>query len=241
MDKKTKGAWLLAQSKSLDAVTGAGAARLENISYAGRVGRLYNLLRRNVPYDPNPTVDNETVTRVCQLNGIDRPTREQGLKVLRDAGRVDIASNGGVIVLGATSTAVLEVTADIFADSTPTKDEEAVLEISEKVAEQPVSREDAAEFVGDLYKITPPKASALIDLCKSTAIIDEETDRGRTILFNSNTFRDGHTRKRRCWSSRASTQPKARGLARSRKSFGCMVPSMTAKPERSLARTSTSA
>jgi hypothetical protein len=33
MDKKTKGAWLLAQSKNLDAVTGAGAARLENISY----------------------------------------------------------------------------------------------------------------------------------------------------------------------------------------------------------------
>jgi hypothetical protein len=28
-------------------------------------------------------------------------------------------------------------------------------------------------------------------LCKSTAIIDEETDRDRTILFNSNTFRDG--------------------------------------------------
>jgi hypothetical protein len=54
MDKKTKGAWLLAQSKNLDAVTGAGAARLENISYAGRIGRLYNLLRRNVADDPNP-------------------------------------------------------------------------------------------------------------------------------------------------------------------------------------------
>jgi hypothetical protein len=53
MDKTTKGAWLLAQSKSLDAVTGAGAARLENISYAGRIGRLYNLLRRNVAKDPD--------------------------------------------------------------------------------------------------------------------------------------------------------------------------------------------
>ena len=40
MEKTTQGAWLLAQSKSLDAVTGAGAARLENISYAGRIGRL---------------------------------------------------------------------------------------------------------------------------------------------------------------------------------------------------------
>ena len=71
MDKKTKGAWLLAQSKNLDAVTGADAARLENISYAGRIGRLYNLLRRNVADDPNPTRSSETVKRACQLNGID--------------------------------------------------------------------------------------------------------------------------------------------------------------------------
>lgn len=45
MDKKTKGAWLLAQSKSLDGYSGPGAARLENISHSGKVGRLYNLLR----------------------------------------------------------------------------------------------------------------------------------------------------------------------------------------------------
>ena len=65
MDKKTRGAWLLAQSKNLDAVTGAGAARLENISYAGRIGRLYNLLRRNVADDPNPTVTSETLKRIA--------------------------------------------------------------------------------------------------------------------------------------------------------------------------------
>jgi hypothetical protein len=191
MDKSTKGAWLLAHSKSLDAVMGAGAARLENISYAGRIGRLYNLLRRNVADDPNPTIDTPTVTRICQLNNIDRSSREAGLKVLADAGRIDVASNGAVIVLGATSKAVLEVTADVFADASPTTDEEAVLDLSEKVAEKPVRRKDATEYIGDLYKISGIGASSLIDLCKSTAIIDEETDRDRTILFNSNTFRDG--------------------------------------------------
>ena len=196
MDKTTKGAWLLAQSKSLDAVTGAGAARLENISYAGRIGRLYNLLRRNVADDPNPTIDAATVTRICQLNNIDRLSRETGLKMLTSAARIDVASNGAVSVLGATSKAVLEVTADIFADAAPTADEEAVLELSDKVAEKPIGRKDATEFVGDLYKIPGNRASALIDLCKSTAIIDEETDRGRTFLFNSNTFRDGQYAKK---------------------------------------------
>jgi hypothetical protein len=196
VNKRTKGAWLLAQSKNLDVVTGAGAARLENISYAGRIGRLYNLLRRNVPDDPTSTVTSETVKRACQLNGIDKPTREFGLDVLKKAGRIDVAKNGAVSVLGATTTAVLEITADIFAEATPSKEEETVLELSEKVAEKPLGRKDATEFISDLSAITTSKASSLIDLCKSTAIIDEETDRDRTILFNSNTFRDGEYAKK---------------------------------------------
>lgn len=196
MESKTKGAWLLAQSKSLDAVTGAGAARLENISYAGRLGRLYNLLRRNVPNDPNPTVSADSVKRACQLNGIDKPTRDVGLNVLKNAGRIDVAQNGAISVLGATTTAVLEATASIFAEAEPSNEEEAVLELSEKVAEQPLRRSEATIFVSDLFRLATPKAATLIDLCKSTAIIDEETDRDRTILFNSNTFRDGQYAKK---------------------------------------------
>jgi hypothetical protein len=189
MDKKTKGAWLLAQSKNLDAVM--GASRLENIAYAGRIGRLYNLLRRNVADDPNPTINEATVTRICQLNGIDRASRQAGLGALKSAGRIDVAGNGGVTVLGATSTAVLEVTSDIFAEARPSQDEEAVLELSEKVAAKPLLRKDAEEYVGDIFKLKGTQASSLIDLCKTTAIVDEADDRDRTILFNSNTFRDG--------------------------------------------------
>lgn len=191
MDKKTKGAWLLAQSKSLDRVTGPGAAQLENISHAGRIGRLYNLLRRNVVDDPTPTVDKKTIEQICQLNSIDKATREVGLSALKAAGRIDVAKNGAVSVLGATTTAVLELTADFFAEQQPTKAEEAVLEISEKVADRPILRSEAAEFIGDMFKLPATGASSLIDLCKSTAIIDEEAEGSRTILFNSNTFRDG--------------------------------------------------
>ena len=196
MDKSTKGAWLLAQSKSLDAVTGIGTARLENISYAGHIGRLYNLLRRNLPDDPNPTMNEKTVTIICQLNSIDRSAREIGLRRLEKAERIDVADNGAVSVLGATSKAVLELTADVFADVGPTMEEEAVLTLSEEVAGKPVERQYAEEFVGDLYKIPSQQTSSLVDLCKSTAIVDEETSRGRAILFNSNTFRDGQYAKK---------------------------------------------
>ena len=191
MNKTTKGAWLLAQSKSLDVLTGVGAARLENISYAGRIGRLYNLLRRNVADDISPTIDADTLKRICQLNNIDLPTREMGIQVLKRAGRIDVAGNGAVSVLGATSKAVLEVTTDIFSEKGPTTDEEAVLELSDKVAKKPIERGFAVEFVGDLYKIHSDNASSLIDLCRSTAIIDEEHHGSNSILFNSNTFRDG--------------------------------------------------
>lgn len=196
MDDVTKGAWLLAQSKNLDSLTGAGAGRLENISYAGRTGRLYNLLRRNIVNNLSPTIGAETVRHICQINNIDRSSREVGLKVLAAEGRIDVANNGAISVLGATSKAVLEVTANIFANASPTKDEEAVLELSEKVAEAPLGRRDAVEFVSDLYHLSGVQAGSLIDLCKSTAIIDEETDRDRTILFNSNTFRDGQYAKK---------------------------------------------
>ena len=191
MDKSTKGAWLLAQSKGLDAVTGISAARLENISYAGRIGRLYNLLRRNVSDSPNPTLNVDTVRTICQLNSIDRPTREKGLDVLAAAGRIDTAHNGAVIVLGATSRGVLETTTDIFDETDPTAEEQAVLTLSEEVANKPIERTTAAQYISDTYRLAQERSSTLIDFCKSTAIIDEETDGERTVLFNSNTFRDG--------------------------------------------------
>ena len=65
------------------------------------------------------------------------------------------------------------------------------MDLSEEVAKKPVARKDAIELVGDLHKLRNRHVSSLIDLCKSTALIDEESDSDRTILFNFNTFRDG--------------------------------------------------
>lgn len=191
MDKKTEGAWLLSHSKSLDAVSCIGAARLENIAYAGRIGRLYNLLRRNVVDDPSPTIDSGTVLRVCQLNGIDRSTRERGLQILQEAGRLDVARNGAVAVLGATTTAVLEVTSDVFQGSGPSSVERATVELAELTSRRPLRTEDAVEQISDAFEIQTREVQDLVDLCRSVALIDEVADRGRNILFNSNTFRDG--------------------------------------------------
>lgn len=189
MEKKTKGAWLLAHSKCLDAINGAG--RLENIKYAGGTGRLYNLLRRNVQGELTPTLDADAVATICQLNNIDRATRESGLTLLEREGRIDKARNGAISVLGATSIAVLETTAAIFDSCLPSSEEQAVLQLSEMVATKPVIRSEAIQHISDEFKLTGAQASQLVDVCKATAILDESENKGHVILFNNNTFRDG--------------------------------------------------
>lgn len=189
MDSKTKGAWLLSQSKSLEQVT--GAERLENIQYAGRAGRLFNLLRRNVSSGDTSTLSGIQVETICQLNGMDRSVRAAGLAELQRGGYVDVAANGAVSVLGATSSTVLEATAAIFEDSSPRAQERAVLDLSERVASLPALRKDVVEYVSDTHQLDKSSTGALIDFCKETALIDESTDRELVLLFNNNTFRDG--------------------------------------------------
>lgn len=191
MEKKTKGAWLLAQSRSLDGYVGAGAARLENVAYSGKIGRLYNLLRRQSDEASTFTISKQTVEKACQLNGIDKPARQLGLQVLKDAGRIDLTPDGAVAVLGATTQAVLEATADFFDDQEPSADEKAILDLSERVSGKPVKRTEAEEYISDIHRLTKADATALVDLSKQTALIDEESGSGTGILFNSHTFRDG--------------------------------------------------
>lgn len=191
MEKRTKGAWLLAQSKSLEGYSGAGAARLENVSYSGTIGRLYNLLRRQSDDAMTFTIPKQTVEKACQLNGILKSDRQVGLQVLKASGRIDVTKDGSIAVLGATTQAVLEATAEIFEEQGPTADEEAIIDLSERVSGKPVRRAEAEEYISDTHKITKADATTLVDLSKKTALIDEEGERGRGILFNSHTFRDG--------------------------------------------------
>ena len=107
-------------------------------------------------------------------------------------GRIDIATNGAISVLGATTKAVLETAADVFDNGGATAAEEAVIELSEVVATKPLPRTVAVTRLADIHKISTKRVASIIDLCKETAIVDEEGAQGERILFNSNTFRDGN-------------------------------------------------
>ncbi|XVO86704.1 hypothetical protein ACQ9Y2_23675 [Pseudomonas palleroniana] len=189
MDEHTRGAWLLAQSKCLDGITGAG--RLENIQYAGKTGRLYNLLRRSTIDSSTPTLNAEEITTICQLNNIDRASRESGLQLLEREGRIDISSTKSIAILGATSRSVLEFANQVFDDCSPTSEEQAAIHLSELVAQKPITRAEATEYISDTFKLVEIKASGVVDICKSTAILDQAENKGLTLLFNNNNFRSG--------------------------------------------------
>lgn len=187
-DKLNTGAWLLAQSKTLDDY--AGADRLENITYAGKIGRLYNVLRRGAK-GATSVIEAEEVSDLSRLNRIDKASREAGLKTLEDAGLISKGANGSVAIIGATSRSVLEFTSDTFTNSDPTPDELAVIDISDKISKAPLERSEASEYISDTYKITAKNSEHLIDLCRSTSIIDQEQHKDKIIVFNSNLFKDG--------------------------------------------------
>lgn len=188
IEKATEGAWLLAKSKSLDNFTGAD--RLENIAYAGKIGRLYNVLRRGAD-GVTSVISADEVSALSRLNKIDRAAREQGLRILAEQGRVDVSADGSVAIIGATSRSVLELTSDVFDEASPSNEERAVIGLSETISAKPIERAEATAFLSDEFKLQGQRASELIDVCRQTALIDEETDRGRTIVFNANLFRDG--------------------------------------------------
>jgi Transposase len=140
---------------------------------------------------PTFTIEKQIFEIACQLNGIDKATREAGTRVLRDAGRIDLTAEGSIAVLGATTQAVLEAAVEVFEDQGPTSDEEAILELSEHVSGRPVKRTEAEEYISDTHKLKKADVASLIDLSRSTALIDQEGEAGERILFNSHTFRDG--------------------------------------------------
>ena len=105
----------------------------------GKSGAFYNLFRRNVVDEPSPIVAKRTVDQSCQLIGIDRPTREAGLRLLVEARRSISSGRAAtfrcsVPLPGRCSRA----TADAFDELGPTAEEHAILNLSERVSEKPI-------------------------------------------------------------------------------------------------------
>ena len=190
MEERNEGAWLLSHAKKLDGAT--GVHRFEKIHYAGRIGRLLNILRRETSGKFTVSVSSEIVTSLCQLNNIDLPTRREGLRVLQDLGLVDVSQSGGVDVLGATTETVLKSTSQIFQSLNPTGGETGIVEVSEKISASPQAEELIIEQISDEQRLTKKDAANLIAVANDASLIDREEYKGSKILFSQNVFRSAN-------------------------------------------------
>jgi hypothetical protein len=194
VEDRTKGAWLLSHSQKLDQAT--GVERLENIHFSGTVGRLHNILRRETEGRSSIDINPETVRNLCQLNGIDLPSRREGLRVLREIGQVDLGADGTVEVLGATTRTVLETAAAIFSSATPSAEEEAILTASDRISSRPQERHVIAEALGDEHHLSAAAVDNLLNVASDAALLDQENYKDKVILFSQNVFRDSGRAKK---------------------------------------------
>src|SRR5690606_13391131 len=113
-----------------------------------------------------------------------------------DAGRVDVGTDGSVSVLGATTRVVLETTAQLFDEASPTSEEVAVLAASEAISQRPQERSDVAEQLSDALRLTSSAVENLLDAANQATLIGQESYRGNVILFSQYTFRTGDLAKK---------------------------------------------
>ncbi len=190
MDKKTKGSWLVHQTAKLQNVTNQGS--YENSYFAGKAG----ILLSAISADRQATLDNAKLEALAKASNINtRLELPSLLKALKDRDLIEIGANG-IDVLGVTTAATLQHTADIFEDLSPSAIERAAIDLSERCSTRPQERNEIREQLSDEYSLSQPDASQLLADSESIGFADvEKIDSTKTLYFNGNLFRRDETKK----------------------------------------------
>jgi hypothetical protein len=194
MDKKTKGSWLVHQTGKLQNVN--NQSRFENTYFAGKAGILLSAISAN----SQATIDEAKLKALAKASNINtRLELPNLLTALKDRELIDIGANGiedGIEVLGVTTAATLEHTADIFDDSSPLLSEVAAIELSEQCSLQPQDKTRIKEELSDHFSLSDSEVSQLLLDSETIGFVDiEKLDRKYSLYFNGNLFRREDTKK----------------------------------------------
>ena len=190
MDKKTTGAWLIFQTGKLQRIEQQGS--FENTFLAGKAG----ILLSAVSTDSTAAIDNEKLNVLAKASGINTKTELPILlELLEERGLID-KGQSGIEVLGVTTAATLQHTANMFDDSGPTNAERAALEISERASSRPQLASQLAEEISDEFEISSRETIDVIGDSEQIGFVDaEHIDEQNKLLFNGNLFRRDDTAK----------------------------------------------
>jgi hypothetical protein len=133
-EKRNKGAWILHHTNKLQGVS--SQTDFNNIFTAGKSGLLLSAISASDDQEIDK-IRLRTLAAAENINSLELP---EILRRLKDGGLVNVADEK-VKVLGVTNYSVLQHTAAIFEGLEPSREEEAVLFLAEKVSISPLSRQ----------------------------------------------------------------------------------------------------
>lgn len=190
MDKKTKGSWLIHHTNKLQNVS--NQIGHENTYMAGKAG----ILLSAISADKQTAISNDRLKVLASAACINVKFELPALlKVLEDRELVDKASKG-ISVLGVTSATTLQHTADIFEGLDPTATERASISLAEIASIEPVNSNEAAENLGDKFKLSKEEVQGLLNEAEQIGFVDaEKIGSTERLLFNGNLFRRDTTQK----------------------------------------------
>lgn len=218
MERRTKGAWLVHHSDKLTRVDGAGD--FESIELAGRCGRLLSSLAAN----DQLKLERRTIEALSRALSINTKVALPGLlKTLSDRRLIDIGTNGDIEVLGLTTSAVLEHSADIFEQSSPSSLEHATLDIAELCSSQPVPEGSLLQLVSDTKKIASDAAADFLQTIEEVGFVDTSGEGTDKLYFNGHIFRKDPTKVHKALQAlEAAEQTKLKEFEQHLKAAGCL-------------------
>ena len=205
MDKKTKGSWLIHHTNKLQNVN--NQAGYENTYMAGKAG----ILLSAISADKQIVIDDSRLKVLATAANINvKFELPPLLQALEDKELIDRGQKG-IAVLGVTSATTLQHTADIFEGLGPSQAERAALDLSEIASTEPVRDSEAAEELGDKFKLAKGDVQNLLHEAEQIGFVDaEKLGSDEKLFFNGNLFRRDTTKKIKLVLDSLTTQEQAK-------------------------------
>jgi hypothetical protein len=190
MDTRTKGAWILHHAAKLRQVT--DPSEFDSLYAAGKAGILLSSLASTEEH----SLSSERVNALARAQGLSPKVDVPGLLAFWEGQHLISREDQGIKVLGVTQDATLSHVSELFDTFGPEPRELAVIDIAERVSNQPDEKAHLLELVGDSFALASGETATLLDAAEDIGFIDhEDIDQDRTLYFNGNLFRRENTLK----------------------------------------------
>lgn len=189
MKRKIKGAWIIHHAKKIQTTTNQD---FDSIGFAGKCGLFLSAISAST----QEQLSTKKLEALSKANYISPKTELPAILNELQNQRLISKGKGGIEVLALTGQTILEYTATIFNESSHDSHEEAIIDISEKASDAPLTAKFAEEYISDNYSISGREAKETIATGCGLTFFDSETiSKNESLLFNGNLFRKKDIKK----------------------------------------------